>query len=613
MLYAEVALGLPIAGPFDYLIPPELQKKIKAGVRVKIPFGSRRLIGYVVKLKTKSGIKNLKSITEVIDDSAVLDKNMLLLTRGLSDYYCCSWGEAIETALPEALRKGKEVQGVPLGNVPQGNVPEATLIHDLSGRARWDIYLDSIKGALDNGKSAIVLLPDINAVLAAKEKINLRFGFHPQVLYRKQPCELEEWQKIREGKSKIVIGTRSAVFAPLEKLGLIIIDEEQNSIYKQEQSPHYHAREIAFLRADIEKTKLILGSSHPSLETFYLAKKDKIKYMHTAPKKDFPEIKIIDIKRLPYADRKTAVILSKYLKDSIVPVLNSGGKILLFLNQKGFATFASCRGCGIVLKCPRCNINLVYHFSGNLLNCHYCNFKMPAPRICPNCNSNYIRYSGTGTEKLESELARLFPQARIKRMDNQKGADIKDADIFISTKSIIGRGGYDFDLSAALAVDNSLNRIDLRSTEKTFALLAGLIGLTKGKLIIQTKLPGHYCFRALADKNIDMFYEEELKQRKQMGFPPYTHIALVKLRGKNEERVKELSGGLFEYLNKCNKNKKMKIVAFNPAQPAKLRGNFYWQVLIKSDSAVRISKFLKINLKNFSHSGIIVTVDIDPV
>jgi len=615
MLYAKVVLGLPVEGPFDYSVSLSFYRRIKVGMRVWVQFRTKRMLGYIVSLTKQTNIENVKPIIEIIDESPLLDKNMFLLTRELSHYYGCSWGEAIETALPEGLRKGRKIPNTPENKIiPQIDNQDVLLIHDLEGKARWDIYLKSIKETLNNNKSVIVLLPDINSVLKAKETITADLGISPGLLYRKQQRELEQWSKVREDKFNIIIGTRSGIFAPVNNLGLVIIDEEEDSSYKQDQVPHYHAREIAFMRIKIEKAKLILGSTSPSLESFYLAKKDKIRYILLPRIRNFPQIKIIDMRHKQRNLKQRDMILSRYLEDCISQVLDAKGKILLFLNRRGFATFASCRQCGAVLKCPRCNINLVYHFKDNILNCHYCNFKMPPQKICPNCNSGYIRYLGLGTEKIESELSRVFPQARIKRLDSLKEIDIKDGNVFIATQSIIKRTNYSFDLIGILSIDNSLNRIDFRATEKTFGLLVALLNLTKEKMLIETRLPKHYCFKAAEFKDINMFYDEELKQRKQLGFPPYQHLCLVKLRGKKENRVKEVSNDLFNRLNKYSKNNKtIKVVSVNPGQPAKLRGNFYWQILLKANSPQKIIKFLKLHLKNFSHSGIIVTIDMDPL
>jgi primosomal protein N' (replication factor Y) len=238
---------------------------------------------------------------------------------------------------------------------------------------------------------------------------------------------------------------------------------------------------------------------------------------------------------------------------------------------------------------------------------------MPLPKICPNCNCSYIRSCGLGTEKIESELCRIFAQARIKRLEYHEKIDIQEADIFVSGQSIIKEREYSFELVGILAIDNSLNRIDFRASEKTFALLAGLLGLTKEKLVIQTNLAGHHCFKALENKNCDIFYAEELRQRKELNFPPYQHIGLVKIRGKKESKVKEISNNFFNRLNRYNKGAGIRVVSVNPGHPEKLRGNFYWQIMIKSSEPKKITKFLKKHLKYFAHSGIIITTDIDPV
>ena len=614
MLYAKIVVGLAVSGPFDYIVPSSFAEKAKIGSRAWVDFRNRKIVGYITDLSHKTNIKKLKNILGLIDDFPLLSGNLLLLTKKLSDYYCCSWGEAIETALPEALRKGRPAPGIECEkNKPKEYIPETLLIHDLDGHARWGIYLQRIKETLTNNQSVIILLPDIPSLQKAKSFIDKNIPYPSGVFYRKQPRELDEWLKVKRGEVKVVIGTRSSIFAPLSDLGLIIIDEEQDSVYKQDQAPHYHARDIAFMRAGIEKTKLILGSPSPSLESFYLAKKNRIKYLFLPRTKNFPETKIIDTKRLPYGEKRKNLIFSKALTDSMYSILAQKGKTLLFLNRKGFATYAACHNCGKPLRCPRCNINLVYHFKENILTCHYCNFKMELPKICPSCNSGYIKFSGVGTEKIESELSRIFPQAKIQQLETKQDADTKDADISVATSSIIKNGHYNFDLIGVLALDNSLNRVDFRASEKVFALLIGLLGLTDKLILVQTDFPEYHLFEALVKKDVNFFYEQELKQRKQLKFPPYRHLILIKLRGKNEEKAKEASYVLFEKLKGCSKNKSVQIAAVGPGQPAKLRGNFYWQILVAASDAKKAVAFLKIYLKDFSHSGIIVTVDVDPI
>ncbi|MFH0827223.1 MAG: primosomal protein N' [Candidatus Omnitrophota bacterium] len=613
MLYALVVLGIPVEGPFDYLVPPDLEKTIKPGQRVWVSFGARRMLGFVVGLSRQTQIKDPKKILEILDEGYALDKKMLSLTRELSRYYCCSWGEAIETALPPGLRKGRKMSIAPIRPERPLLRQELMVLHDLDEAAKWDVYLSKIKDTLGAKRSVLVLFPDHSAVLKARQKFHEALGIMPILLYRKQAAETSEWLKIREGRSQVVLALRSGIFAPLPDLGLVIIDAEHDQAYKQDQVPHYHARDVALMRVNREKASLILASASPTLESIYLTRKGKMKYVFIPRKAPFPEIKILDLKRLSYKERKKNLFLSRYLEDAINATLSEKGKVLLFLNRKGFATFAYCHTCGFIQRCPRCDVHLVYYFNEKLLRCHRCSFKTLPPEICPHCLAGYIKYSGTGTQKVESELARTFPHAHIQRIEDFDNLDLKEVDMAISTSAIIKHPGCHFDLVAVLGIDNSLNRMDWRASEKTFGLLIGLLGLTDKKMIIQTSSPDHICFQALFKKDISLFYEEELRQRKQLNFPPHKHMIFVKFRGKIEEKVKEVSHAFFKRINEANGQRDIRVVSVNRAQPSQLRGNYYWQVLLIAKYPKKASLFLKINLKDFSHSGIIVTVDVDPV
>ncbi|HTY44661.1 MAG TPA: primosomal protein N' [Patescibacteria group bacterium] len=616
MRYAKVVFDLPLEGPFDYQVPKEMARKIKTGCRVKVPLRNTVGVGYVVGLSNKTSIANLKSVLSLLDEAPLLDAHVLELTRKVAAYYCCSWGQAIAASIPEALRKGKILPLPP--PAPERTKPSASLdipdqlVQYPDSASRWDIYLGRIKEVLEKGRSCIVILADMRALARAEEIIKQSLA--PEtgyaILCRQQSQELKEWSRIRQGSVKLVLGTRAAVYAPLDDLGLIIIDEEHDSVYKQEQVPHYHCREVAFMRARLKKAALILGSVSPSLESIYLAEKGLLRH-ERIPGKTPAEVKIIDMKNfLSFSGRKH-ILLSKYLEDSISQALSAKGKVLLFVNRTGFATYAHCLSCGAVLKCSRCNTNLVYHFDEHMLRCHHCSYKIPVPKTCPACNSSYLRYSGTGTEKVESELSRFFPQAKIKRFDEHRSFD--DADICIATESIIREPGARFELTGVLAIDNSLNRVDFRSAEKTFRILAGLSSLTDKKLVIQTSLPKHRCFQALAAGNPALFYDEELKERRQLGFPPCRHIAMVKARSPRENKAREAGEAILRILKESNKSRSITVVSLIPGQPPKLRGNFYWQVMVKGTSALTLAAFLKSCLKNFRHSGIIVTVDIDPL
>lgn len=620
MLFAKVVLGLPVEGPFDYIVPGRFSGIIKAGSRVRISFGPRKMIGYVVGLSRKTKIRKLKEIQDLLDQQPLLDKNMLALTRELANNYCCSWGEAIETALPESIRKGRNLGTVPLqrqGSALTGTVPvskeQVELLQDIDGKARWEVYLNQVRDALNNMRSVLFIAADIESAKEAGEIIRANLGADPVFLYRSQPKEAQAWLSAKERKAGVVVGTRSSIFAPLRDLGLVIIDNEENSVYKQDQVPHYHAREIALRRVKLENAKLILGSSAPSLESMFLVSKNMIKYTPLPRQSNFPEIRLIDLKFRSAKESKRNSLFARQTEEAIYSALSENEKVLLFMNRKGFATFVSCNTCASVLKCERCSINLVYHFDSDELVCHYCNFKMKLPKICPKCNSGYIKFSGTGTQKLDSELHRFFPQARIHMLKDGEKADIKSADIFIATSSVIKQQGLNFGLIGVLGIDNSLNRADLRASEKSFAILSGLLCLTDKRMVIETRFPANHVFEALKNKDSQIFYENEFKTRKQLGFPPFKSMALVKLRGKVEGKVKEASHDLFGQLKECSKEQGIRVLSLNPGQPSKLRGNFYWQILLSANSTMKLSSFLKLNLKEFSRSGIIMTVDIDPM
>ena len=601
MLYANVVLGLPIDGPFDYTVAVNLEDKVKVGARVWVNFRNKKEVAYIVGLSNKTVIKKLKEILALIDVEPVLDEGLLLLTGQLADYYCCSWGEAIEAALPDGLRKGKEIasSGCALLTITEGGSARndgSSLL--LQGADRMPVYLREIKDTWAAGRSVIVLFSDILEAKKAKKLIEESLEIGVFLVFRKQPQELQVWEKIRRQQCCVVVGTRSSIFSPVNNLGLIIIDQEQDQAYKQEQVPHYHARQVVLMRGKICGAKIVLGSQILSLESFYLAQENKLKFEFIPSRAKYPEVKVIDLRRLAYAERKSKTLFSKFLIDAIAATLEQKGKVLLLINRKGFATSAACHNCGVALKCPRCNINLVFHFEEEKLKCHHCNFKMLLPKICPSCNTGYIKYSGLGTEKVESELARIFPQARM------------NVDIFVATSSIIKHQQINFDLIGVLAIDNSLNRVDFRAAEKTFNLLAGLTGLTSKKIIIQSANANHYCFQALIKNDLEMFYKEELKQRKQLNFAPFKHMILIKLRGENLEKVKQAGSDLFEKLNKI-KTTSIKMLSLNPGQPAQLRGNFYYQILMRASNAQKASHFLKLQLKEKHFSGIIVTVDVD--
>ncbi|MBM3244521.1 MAG: primosomal protein N' [Candidatus Omnitrophica bacterium] len=613
MRYAKVVFNLAVSGPFDYIIPQALENKLHIGMRVKVPFGRRIISGFVIGITSKSSIKNLKKIISLIDGSAVLDKNLISLAGEMAAYYCCTDGEALDAIFPLSSKKIKDsfVSDIKNSEDQSGKI---TVIHELRNEKRWVFYIEQLRFALGEGKQGIVVLPDAHSIKGAKSLVERELKATVAVLYRKQKDFTEEWLRVRKQQVQVIIGTRSAVFAPVNNPGVLIIEQEEDTVYKQDQSPHYHAREIAIMRQKIDNSNLVLGSAAPSLESYYLVKQKKAEYVSGLKDFIWPQVKVINLKGASSYVRQRGIVNLKFLADSISDALLNKQKALLFINRRGFATSSYCIHCGKAIKCPRCNCNLVYHYrSGNLV-CHYCNYKIEPPKICPECNSGYIKYSGGGTEKIESELSRIFPQAKIKRLDDGGYNEETDsADIYVATQGVIKMPELKFDLGVILSIDSTLHRTDFRAGERAYSIFFNLAAFISQKIFIETSLSSHHSITSLISHDPLVFYENELKQRRALGFPPFKHFCLVKLRGTDEEKVEGVGSKLFEILKNSNKKKSISIISINPSQPPQKRGQYYWQILISSVWPEKISKFLKINLKDFRHSGIIVTVDMDPI
>ncbi|MGD9015468.1 MAG: primosomal protein N' [Candidatus Omnitrophota bacterium] len=617
-MYAQVVFNLPIEGPFDYFIPAAAKQKLSPGMRVGVSFGKRRCVGYVVGKRGSTQAKKVKPILSILDDLPILDKTMLKITRQVADYYACSWGQAIETATPVSLRKSK-----PIGLNRQVSIEEKLpnekndmlLLQDISGDKCWEVYLQAISDTLKKGKTVILLVPDRQSAEMMQKRLKHQLSQDVGLLhsYLSAKKELAEWIELKCARLRIVVGTRLAIFAPMVNLGLIIIEQEQSQVYKQDSAPHYNAVGVAKIRAKIEGLKLILASHSPTIESWYQAKKGKIKYILRNTELPAREIKVIDLGRVGFIPDRRKIRLSISLEDAIMRSLEQKGKVLLFLNRRGFSIFAYCHNCGMVLRCPRCNANLILHFKNSRLICHSCNYNTESPRICPNCNSGYIRYSGLGTEKLESELHRLYPQFKIARLDKDEQIVPGDAQIIVSTESIFKHPLTGLDLIGVIWPDTVLNRPDFRAAEKIFALLLGLGSLTTNALVIQTNYPEHYCFQALVQRKIDFFYETELKFRRQSNLPPFRHVIIVSLRARKKERASNAVQELFNILKNTNQDKSITIDSFSPQIPHKKRDKFYEQILLKAKSVPKAVSFLKKALADFRRSGIIITVDVDPV
>ena len=669
--FVEVAVGLPVRKPFHYRVPASLKEKVEIGKRVWIPFGPRRLVGYITGFVDKPQVEGVKDILSVIDEEApVINAELLALTKWIAGYYHSSWGEAIEAALPGPLKKGKiktkprhpseEEEYEPTGNFKPTHEQAAALksiresiskgrndvylLHGITGSGKTEVYMQSIESALKLGRSAIVLVPEISLTPQAVERFKSRFGSVVAVLHSRllESERFLEWKKLKEGIANIAVGARSAIFAPVNNLGLIVIDEEHETSYKQDDAPRYNARDVAIERARITGAAVILGSATPSIESFQKAASGEYKLLKITErieKRALPKVDIIDM-RQELIDSREPKIFSRALEHAISQVLNKHGQVMLFMNRRGFSTFINCKKCGYVVTCKYCNVSMTYHFDTKKLNCHYCNYQADPPEKCPKCKGGDVRYFGIGTQKIESEAARLFPAARIARMDTDATAkrgshgqiltEFKKhkIDILIGTQMIAK--GHDFPrvtLVGVVSADTALNLPDFRAGERTFNLLTQVAGRAgrgsePGRVIVQTFSPNHYAIEKSIEHDYVGFFNAEIKFRKELNYPPFTHIVEIKLRGRKEERVikaaKDLAAvlDLFiadEVLSEA-KGKPIEMVGPAPEFISKIKGQFRWNLLLKGEDPGTVCGFIDKALDNLKgKSGLIITVDVDPM
>ena len=476
------------------------------------------------------------------------------------------------------------------------------LLQGITGSGKTEVYLQIIQGALDKGKTAILLVPEISLTPQMTERFIARFGEKVAILHSglSNGEKYDEWRKVERGDAQVVVGARSAIFAPLKNLGVMIIDEEHEATYKQDSNPRYHAREVAILRAQYNQAALVLGSATPSLESRARAGKGVYQHLRLTqranPLATIPEVQVIDFR--DYIGQNETSNFTPPLLEAIQDRLTKKEQVVLMLNRRGYSSFVMCRECGTVDTCPNCDISLTLHMDTKTMNCHYCGFSKDIPQACPNCKSRSIRYYGTGTQKAYDELAEIFPQARILRMDvdttRKKGSHQAlldqfgrgEADILLGTQMIAK--GLDFPnvtLVGVLNADTALNLPDFRSSERTFQLLtqvAGRAGRAEkaGQVLIQSYNPQHYAIRFAKDQDYEGFYAYEMGIRRQLGYPPYYFTIGITLSHKKEEEVVKRA---YEVMNilRSGLSATSNILGPTPKPIARTHNLYHYQILIK--------------------------------
>ena len=524
------------------------------------------------------------------------------------------------------------------------------LLHGVTGSGKTEVYMQAMADVLENRKSVIVLVPEISLTPQTASRFVGRFGERVALLHSRLSDgeRYDQWYRIQKGEADIVIGPRSAIFAPVQSLGMLIIDEEHSDSYKSETAPRYHAREVAQKRSDLANCPLLLGSATPSLESFHRARNGSYRLLNLPNRvfdRKMPDVHIVDMRTEFKKGNRT--IFSDLLRSSIEERLVRREQIILFLNRRGHSTYVFCRTCGYVERCDNCSISLTYHRETQQLTCHHCGSKRPTQQTCPQCGNDTIRFFGAGTERVEQEVRKAYPKARVKRFDADSTArknahqqiltefEQQKIDILIGTQMV--SKGLDFPnvtLVGVIAADTALNLPDFRASEQTFSLLTQVAGRSgraelEGKVVIQTYMPEHYCIEAAQKHDYLDFYAQEVAARDELQYPPFAHVATLLLRGKDEQAVIDAAHAARNQLEIWQtdgadasqetpsvKKTSVEILGPAPAPLSKIEGKFRWHLLLRSTDAKKIGQLCKRFIDKppgvINSKAIEFMIDIDP-
>lgn len=810
-LFAEVVLPLPLDRTFCYAVPISLRQRATLGMRAVVPVGNRVDTGFIVALSDTPAVESVKALIDLPDEAPVFSPEMLSLCRWIADYYCCSWGEALQCAVPSGLKigtrmryqlvpdminagrftdrqrqviaalysRGPMTEGqlaavagrtalsntlaalvrrgillaepvmkeagvsirqehyaravperaldtaaiealqrrapkqaavyldlrhggreVPVGELaakhgttsaairaleakgllaietrelyraPAGGADnqakekyplneqqqaaytaitdaveartfQTFLLRGITGSGKTEVYLQAIERVLALGRDAIILVPEISLTPQTVGRFVARFEHDIAVLHSGLSLgeRYDEWRRAQRGEVRIVVGARSAIFAPLPDVGMIIVDEEHDSSYKQGETPRYHARDVAIMRARASGAVCVLGSATPSVESYHnaeIGKSIRLELTERATRGALPKVNIIDMRA---ESRETAgkVILSRTLEDAVNAKVEAGEQVILLLNRRGFAPFVLCPQCGWVAECEDCNVSLTYHSEGSRLRCHYCDATRPKPEICDKCFFNPLIYLGTGTQKVEDYLMRAFPKARVARMDadttSGKGGHAKilgrfanrEIDVLIGTQMLAK--GHDFPgvtLVGVVNADTGLTLPDFRAAEQGFQLLTQVAGRAgrgelAGEVYIQTFRPKHYAVLAAAHHDYAGFFQQEIAHRESAQYPPFRRLvnfAIESEDGELAERAALALNRIVRELARTEAFRGMEVLGPAPAAIKRVKKNYRWNLGVLSRSAAKVNALTRQSRDRFQelHKGrkVLLKVDLDP-
>ena len=735
--FCQVALNLPVRHAYDYAVPPELRSCLQPGCRVRVPFGRRELVGYCVGFIATPSIdaSRVKPIADVVDAEPLVDAHMLEFTRWVAQHYGCSWGEALEAALPAGVRhgvtsrtiqivepvlqgaellaqiaelrqdarakkraalldaiacttdeltpqqaaelahcsvstvqaarkagllrfRGKEVADHPIDDIEPEETPRivltteqqraleaiaqqraqgfgVALLHGVTGSGKTEVYLRAIADVLSEGKQAIVLVPEISLTPQTLRRFKARFPrlavLHSHLTAAQRH---EQWQAIYHDQADVIIGARSAIFAPARRLGIIVVDEEHENAFKQESVPRYHARDVAVVRARMAGALVLLGSATPSLESFHNARRGRYAYLCLSRRVldlPMPPVEIVDMTAEMHETKRLPVI-SRRLEYLMRQCLDADAQVMLFLNRRGYATLFYCPRCQHTLRCSKCQVPLVYHRRRHLALCHYCGEQMPPPTTCPECRVGQMRQFGAGTERIEEEIARKFPAYRVARMDSDttRGRDAHQRllDLFRSgeTRILVGTQmiakGLDFPqvtLVGVVSADTSLYLADFRASERTFQLVEQVAGragrgLRGGRVVVQTINPHHLSVVCAASHDYKRFAEAELDFRRELGYPPFGHLVRVVAAAPKGDDAIARCRKMADALRRIPEGARLKVLGPAPCALATLKGKSRMQLLIKAPDRAHQRAVVRALRPLASGTGKVqVILDVDPM
>ncbi len=566
---------------------------------------------------------------------SLVDKGILY--ESMQEVYRDPYQDRIfEHTEPLQLTEEQSVAIKPILQTIEEKRHDVFLLYGITGSGKTEVYMQSIQKVLEEGREGIVLVPEISLTPQMVNRFKGRFGDEVAVLHSGLSIgeKYDEWRKIQRKEVRVAVGARSAIFAPFENLGIIIIDEEHETSYKQEDNPRYHARDVAIERARTHNCSVILGSATPSLETFARAKKGVYQLLTLSKRmndQSLPTVDIVDMREELREGNRT--MFSRVLYDKLQDRLMKKEQTVLFLNKRGHSSFVMCRDCGYVIQCPNCDISLTYHQYQQQMKCHYCGYEAVVPTICPECTSEHIRYFGTGTQKVEEELGKIFPEARVIRMDvdttSRKGSHEKlltafqegKADILLGTQMIAK--GLDFPnitLVGVLSADTMLHLPDFRSSEKTFQLLTQVSGRAgrhelAGEVVIQTYSPEHYSIELAGQQDFDQFYQKEMMIRKIHQYPPFYYLALITVSHEELMKVVDVTEKISVTLS-SRLSKGAHILGPVACPIPRINNKYRYQCIVKYKKEPKLTQTLKMILDHYQQdmhrTGLQISIDKNP-